>query len=242
MPSPRNQHERFVQQIFDRIAGRYDLLNRIISFHLDTIWRKKAVKSLNLAEKKVNILDLGSGTGDLAFTAANGLAAEGRVVGLDFAPKMLQLANAKKKNHTGGDKTLFVLGSALAAPFKNNSFEAVMTGFVLRNVSDLNLFFVEAYRLLKPGGRLATLDMFPPRKGLFYVFYSLYFFRLVPWIGAGLTRHGGAYRYLSESVKGFAGPESIAEVIANAGFKGIRIERFLRGAVCLHIAQKPHKP
>ena len=241
MPPPGNQRERFVQQIFDGIAGRYDFLNRVISFHLDTVWRRKAVNSLDLAGKTMSVLDLGTGTGDLAFTAASRIGDGGRVVGLDFAPEMLRLAAAKRMDHIGGHKALFVLGSALAAPFKSDSFEAVMTGFVLRNVSDLNLFFIEAYRLLKPGGRLAALDMFPPAKGLFSMVYSLYFYRLVPWIGAGLARHGGAYRYLSESVKGFTAPEGIAELIGNAGFQGVRIEKFLRGAVCLHIAQKPHE-
>lgn len=242
MPLQRNQRERFVRQTFDDIAKRYDLLNRVISFHLDTHWRKQTIKRLMLRGQNAKVLDLGTGTGDLALTAAKEIGPQGRIYGLDFSPEMLRLARGKRQRYSYGEKTDFILGSALEAPFRDNTFEAIMTAFVLRNVSDLPLFFHETYRLLRPGGRLATLDMFPPTRGIFSCFYSLYFYRLVPWIGAGLARHRSAYRYLSESVKGFSHPEGIAEHIRGAGFEDVGIERFLRGAVCLHVAEKPQKP
>ena len=239
MPSPQHQRERTVREIFNGVAGRYDLLNRVISFHFDTLWRRQAVNSLHLAGLTARVLDLGTGTGDLALAAAAALGPQGKVLGLDFAPEMLRLAKVKSEKHPCGGKTRFVLGSAVRAPFRSDAFDAVMTAFVLRNVSDLSLFFVEAHRVLKPGGRVAALDMFPPSKGLFSCIYALYFYHLVPWIGAGLARRRDAYGYLSQSVKGFMAPEAVADIMREAGFQSVRIKRFLRGAVCLHVAEKP---
>ncbi|MFQ5850725.1 MAG: ubiquinone/menaquinone biosynthesis methyltransferase [Candidatus Binatia bacterium] len=241
MPLLSNQHERFVQKMFDRIAGHYDLLNRVISFHLDTIWRREAIKALRLKGTSGFVLDLGTGTGDLALIAAKEMGKEGKVFGLDLSPQMLRLAQKKRRKLRYGDKTVFVLGSALAPPFRSETYETVITAFVLRNIADLNLFFLEAYRLLRPGGKLASLDMFPPTGGPFSLFYSYYFYRLVPWIGSGLAGDRTAYQYLSDSVKKFASPESIADVIRQAGFEETRIQRFLRGAVCLHMAEKPQR-
>lgn len=237
-PSSQDKRQQLVQNIFDRIAGRYDFLNRVISFHLDTFWRKKAVQALALGDRSPFILDLGSGTGDLALTAAKEIK-QGRIVGLDFSLAMLRLAQEKKRRTPEGDRTLFILGSALAPPFKAEAFDAVMTAFVLRNITDLGLFFQHAYRLLKPGGKLVSLDMFPPSLFPFSFFYSFYFYRLVPWIGAALARDRSAYRYLSDSVRRFDPPETIAGLIRQTGFEEIGTQKFMSGAVCLHIGKKP---
>jgi demethylmenaquinone methyltransferase/2-methoxy-6-polyprenyl-1,4-benzoquinol methylase len=239
MLPPKDQRERFVKNIFDRIAGRYDLLNRVISFHLDTYWRKRTVRALALNEGDKLILDLGTGTGDLAFSAAQILGGSGKVVGLDFSALMLQLAQVKKQKVPHGHSTCFVLGSALAPPFKAEKFDAIVTAFVLRNLQDLQEFFLSCHHLLKPGGKFASLDMFPPRNVPFSFIFSLYFHQLVPWIGACLGRDLGAYRYLSDSVRGFESPEAIGSAIRLAGFEKIKLQRFIGGAVCLHLAEKP---
>ena len=137
-----------------------------------------------------------------------------------------------------GHKTLFVQGTALAAPFKDRTFDAAVTAFVLRNITNLPLFFAEAYRLLKPGGKLVSLDMFPPAGSPFSILYSIYFYRLVPWLGACLARDRAAYQYLSDSVRTFHSPEAVAEMIRQAGFRPVSIRRFLQGAVCMHVAEK----
>jgi demethylmenaquinone methyltransferase/2-methoxy-6-polyprenyl-1,4-benzoquinol methylase len=230
--------QQSVQKIFDRIAWRYDLLNRVISFHLDTRWRKKAVKAVLRGDDRF-ILDLGTGTGDLALHAAREVGEKGKIFGLDFSLEMLQLAQAKKHSAPYGSSTAYILGTALAPPLKDETFDAVMTGFVLRNVPDLALFFRQAYSLLRPGGRLVSLDMFPPAKSLFSLFYAFYFYHLVPWIGAGLAHDRRAYQYLSDSVKGFHPPETIADMLQQIGFKSVKIQKFLKGAVCLHTGEKP---
>lgn len=238
-PSDQDQRQQLVQAIFNRIAGRYDFLNRVISFHFDTFWRKKAVHALMLQDAAPWVLDLGTGTGDFAATAAKEIKA-GRIVGLDFSLEMLRLAQEKKRRDPSlGDRTFYILGSALEPPFKNGAFDAVITAFVLRNIADLNLFFSHAYRLLRPGGQLVSLDMFPPSGAPFSFFYSFYFYRLVPWIGAALARDRSAYQYLSNSVRTFAAPEAVAGLIEQAGFAKIKIRKFLRGAVCLHLGEKP---
>jgi demethylmenaquinone methyltransferase/2-methoxy-6-polyprenyl-1,4-benzoquinol methylase len=234
-----NPRDKTVQRMFDRIAWRYDLLNRIISFRLDGWWRKKAVSAV-VKSGHERILDLGTGTGDLTFAAARSLRDEGKIVGLDFSLKMIQLARAKQQIE-GNTRADFLQASALLPPFRDEVFDGVMTAFVLRNVSDLRLFFVQSFRLVKPGGRLASLDMFPPSKGIFALLYSFYFYRFMPSIGGFLAKDRQAYQYLSESVRQFVPPERISEMLEQCGFEKVTLKRFLFGAVCLHSANKPHR-
>jgi len=241
MPLVRSQRERLVQKMFDRIAGHYDFLNRVISFNLDAFWRRRAIKALGIKETDGFVLDLGTGTGDIALTAAREMGSRGKLIGLDISLEMLRLAQEKRRKLPYGDKAAFILGSALRPPFGSETFDGIITAFVLRNITDLNLFFLEAYGLLRPGGRLASLEMFPPTSGLFSFLYSFYFYRLVPWIGAGLAGNRPAYQYLSDSVKRFDPPDSISDVIRKAGFAEVKIHRFLKGAVCIHVAEKPQR-
>ncbi len=234
-----NSQDRAVQTMFDRIAGRYDLLNRVISFRLDAWWRNRAIREV-ISGGRPRILDLGAGTGDLTFAAARATRGRGSLVGLDFSLSMLTVAQQKRGHAPHGDATAFVLGSALRSPFRDAVFDGVMTAFVLRNVSDLSLFFAHAYRVLKPGGRFVSLDMFPPNKNWFTPLYALYFYHLVPWIGERLAKDRDAYRYLSESVRHFYPPEKIVCLIKGAGFEGVTFRRFLNGAVCMHVAEKSH--
>jgi demethylmenaquinone methyltransferase/2-methoxy-6-polyprenyl-1,4-benzoquinol methylase len=239
MGSTNNPRDRTVQRMFDRIAWRYDLLNRVISFRLDARWRKKAVSAV-VKNGHERIVDLGTGTGDLTFTAAKSLEGAGKVIGLDFSFKMLELARAKRESE-GNNRVELLQASALVPPFRDEVFDGVMTAFVLRNVSDLRLFFVQSFRLLKPGGRLVSLDMFPPPQGIFASIYSFYFYRLMPWMGGFLAKDRPAYQYLSDSVRQFVPPEIISEMLEQCGFENIVLQRFLLGAVCLHCANKPHR-
>ncbi len=239
MPIQSHPRDQAVQSMFDRIAGRYDLLNRVISFRFDKRWRAQAIQVL-LSNGARLILDLGTGTGDLALCAAAVAHGRTRVIGLDFSFEMLKLAHHKRQEFPFGEETFFIDGSALAVPFKDSAFDGIMTAFVLRNVSDLATFFREAGRVLKPGGKCVSLDMFPPTESWFSAFYSLYFYRAVPWIGGILSGDHRAYKYLSESVRQFQPPEKVSEVIREAGFSRVTLRKFLCGAVCMHIAEKPN--
>ena len=229
-----DSRDRSVQVMFDRIARRYDLLNGIISLRLDRRWRHHVIEAA-LADGSC-ILDIGTGTGDLIYEAAHNLQGSGRFVGLDFAPAMLRLARAKRKKT--GNNPEFVLGSAMIAPFKGNVFDSAVTAFVLRNVSDLSLLFAEAYRVLRPGGKFVSLDMFPPRAKWFSPIYGFYFHRFMPRVAAWVAHDRQAYRYLSESVRRFHSPEHVADLIRQSGFEEVTIRRFLTGAVCMHTGRK----
>lgn len=185
------------------------------------------------------ILDIGTGTGDLGFTAARNSRDKERIIGLDASLEMLHLARAKQQVARNGHRLHFVQGSATVAPFQDSVFDAAMTAFVLRNISDLPKFFAEGFRLLKPGGKIVSLDMFPPTRCWFSPLYAVYFYHVVPRIGAILARDRAAYQYLAESVKHFLPPETIAELIEAAGFRHVVTHKFLKGAVCMHVGEKP---
>jgi demethylmenaquinone methyltransferase / 2-methoxy-6-polyprenyl-1,4-benzoquinol methylase len=237
MSAPNSQRDRAVQNMFDRIAGRYDLLNRVISFRLDVWWRHEAIRTVLTGGNPI-ILDIGTGTGDLAFNAAKETKGNARIVGLDFAFQMLKLARSKQVRTKHGLTTTFVMGSAMASPFKDATFDGAMTAFVLRNVSDLSLLFAEAFRVLKPGAKFVSLDMFPPSLTWFATLYAIYFSHLMPRIGGVLSRDPSAYRYLSESVRQFHTPENVQKLIERAGFANVATRKFMSGAVCMHVAQK----
>ena len=232
-------HDTLVRNLFDRIAWRYDLLNRIISFRLDSRWRRKAIRALGVAGRPALVLDLGTGTGALALDACKLLAPGSRVVGLDFSRSMLMHAKERTSRAGHAARAAYILAHALAAPVRSESFDAVMSAFVLRNVGDLGSFFRESYRVLKPGGRMVSLDMFPPPQGVFSRLYWFYFGRLMPWIGGVVSGDPAAYRYLSDSVRAFVSPEKVADTIASAGFVDTRTVRYLRGAICLQVATRP---
>jgi demethylmenaquinone methyltransferase/2-methoxy-6-polyprenyl-1,4-benzoquinol methylase len=152
---------------------------------------------------------------------------------------MLRLAQAKRAKALYGHGASFVMGSAMSAPFKNAMFDSATTAFVLRNVSDLPLMFTEALRVLKPGGKFVSIDMFPPAASWFARLYSIYFYRLMPRIGGFLSHDHQAYRYLSDSVRQFHSPEQVSEFLHAAGFRQVSLQKFLAGAVCMHVAVKP---
>ena len=239
MPIQSHPRDQAVQNMFDRIAGRYDLLNRVISFRFDSRWRAQAIHVL-LSDGAKLILDLGTGTGDLALTAAAFGQGRTRIVGLDFSLEMLKLAQRKRQDAPRGEKTFFVDGSALAIPFKDTAFDGIMTAFVLRNVSDLAVFFKEAARVLTPGGKCVSLDIFHrPRAGFQRSIHST---STRSCLGSAVFWPAIIARIdtCPTSVRQFHPPEKVSEIIRDAGFNRVTVRKFLCGAVCMHIAEKPN--
>jgi demethylmenaquinone methyltransferase/2-methoxy-6-polyprenyl-1,4-benzoquinol methylase len=214
-----------VRTMFDRIAPVYDVMNRVMTAGLDMRWRRLAAESA--VRNGDRVLDAACGTGDLAI--ADLKAGAGKVTGLDFSAKMLERARAK---HTAIE---WLQGDMLALPFADETFDAATVGFGVRNVEDLALGLRELRRVLRPGGRLAILEITQPR-GALRPFYSLWFDRVVPLLGKVLPG-GDAYTYLPASVKRFPTAERLADMLREAGFDDVRFKLMGGSIVALHTGQ-----
>jgi demethylmenaquinone methyltransferase/2-methoxy-6-polyprenyl-1,4-benzoquinol methylase len=215
-----------VRGMFDRIAPVYDLMNRVMTAGLDRRWRRLAVREVVWPGDRV--LDSCCGTGDLAVEAER---RGGRVVALDFSERMLE--RARRKSGT----IEWVQGDALTLPYGDGEFDAVTCGFGVRNLADLEGGLREAARVLRPGGKIAVLEITRPR-GLLRPFFRLWFDLLVPLAGKVLPG-GKAYTYLPASVRRFPGPEDLAALFVSAGFENVRFKLLGAGSVALHVAERP---
>jgi demethylmenaquinone methyltransferase/2-methoxy-6-polyprenyl-1,4-benzoquinol methylase len=212
--------------MFDCIAPEYDAMNRIMTAGLDRSWRRRAVAAVVLPGDRV--LDACCGTGDLAVAAEQ---RGGTVTGLDFSERMLERARAKS------DTIEWVRGDALSLPFADGAFDAATVGFGVRNLADLERGLAELARVLRPGGRLAILEITQPR-GLARPFFSLWFDRVVPALGR-LLPGGRAYTYLPASVRRFPDAESLARLMREAGFTDVRFALLAATVVALHTGTRP---
>ena len=211
-----------VRSMFDRIAPVYDAMNRAMTLGLDQRWRRATVAAAVRPGDRV--LDACCGTGDLAIAAHR---AGGRVTGVDFSEPML--ARARRKAAV----VEWVRGDALTLPFAAEAFDVATVGFGVRNLDDLERGLAELRRVLRPGGRLGILEITRPR-GVLAPFYGLWFDRLVPLLGR-LLPGGSAYTYLPASVRGFPGPDELAELLRAAGFTDVDYRLFAGGIVALHV-------
>jgi demethylmenaquinone methyltransferase / 2-methoxy-6-polyprenyl-1,4-benzoquinol methylase len=210
-----------VRTMFDRIAPVYDAMNRVMTAGLDVRWRRLAAAAV--VRKGDSVLDAACGTGDLAIADAK--AGAGHVTGLDFSEQMLARARRKAPLE-------WVQGDMLALPFGDATFDAATVGFGVRNVADLELALRELRRVLRPGGRIAILEITQPR-GAMKPFYSLWFDSIVPLLGKVLPG-GSAYTYLPASVKRFPSAEKLAELLRACGFGDVRFRLLGGSIVALH--------
>ena len=222
-----------VRRMFDAIAGRYDLMNRMMTFGQDQRWRRFVVATANLPEGGA-VLDLATGTGDIAaLLALNSPSA--RVVGGDFSLGMLDQAKAR---FPGGNISWHACDANLL-PFGDETFAAVTFGYLLRNVDDSTRVLREVFRVLRPGGRVVCLDTTPPARNLLYPVVRLYLRFAIPLLGRLLADDKAAYAYLTGSTMAFHDAETLAELFVGAGFAGVGFKKFMLGTVAVHWGEKP---
>ena len=223
--------------MFSRIAGRYDLLNHLLSGNTDKRWRKMVARRLQpvLERPGARALDVACGTGDLslALIAASGA----RVTGLDFCRPMLDLA--ARKAQRDNPSAVFIEGDALSLPFEDETFDAVTIAFGLRNLSSVERGLDELRRVLKPGGRVAILEFSRPIVPGFNALFQFYFARVLPRIGGMISGSQSAYTYLPASVSRFPSQKELAAMMRAAGFESVEYENLTGGIAALHLATRP---
>jgi demethylmenaquinone methyltransferase/2-methoxy-6-polyprenyl-1,4-benzoquinol methylase len=235
---PQRESAQFAEQVqgmFDRVAGRYDLLNSLMSAGLHHRWRKRAA-DVAAPAPDASILDVCCGTGDLTLELAGRVSPGGQIVGCDFSEPMLDLAREKAAER-GAAGVRFEWADALSLPYDDGRFDLVTVGFGLRNFADWDRGLREMSRVLRPNGKLVVLEFTKPTRPPFSTFYSLWFDRLAPVLGR-LSDNPGAYAYLTESLKTFPGPYGLAEKMDAAGLQQIRYRILAGGIVAIHSATR----
>ncbi|HEX8968124.1 MAG TPA: ubiquinone/menaquinone biosynthesis methyltransferase [Chloroflexota bacterium] len=222
---------RYVADMFERIAARYDLMNTLMTFGQDARWRSVVADMLldGPHPDRPLILDVGTGTGRLAQTVRQTLPGA-RVVGVDFSQGMLRRA----PRHLA-----LAAGDALRLPFADAQFDAVISGFVVRNLGDVNAGVAEQVRVLRPGGLLVILETTPGPRGAIRFAYRLYFRRAVPWLGTLIAGDALAYTYLPESTLAFLEPARLAHLMRERGLRDVRTSRLSLGSVAVTRGRKP---
>ena len=224
--------------MFDAIAGRYDLLNHLLSAGIDRRWRRKAIGSLRLTGRE-RVLDLGTGTADLALAAVEADPGAARVMGVDFAGAMLRVGLDKTRARRLTGRVALVRGDAARIPATDRSVDAVTVAFGIRNVQDTAGACREIFRVLTPGGRLAVLEFAIPTTPGVRAAYLWYFNQVLPRIGRVVSRHNAAYGYLPASVGAFATPDEFVTILRNSGFTEIKASPLTFGIVYLYTARRP---
>lgn len=229
------QSGREVRRMFDRIVPRYDLMNRVMTGGRDEVWRKMVAKRAVAVDPSAIVLDVATGTGDLAFAIRRAGAAS--VVGVDFSREMI--AAAHRKAGRKDDATAFLVADALYLPFADETFDACTVSFGLRNMADYDAALTEMTRILRPGGTFVCLEMTPFRRPIVGPLFRVYFDRLVPLVGGLLSGNLSAYRYLPRSVEAFPPAHELAERMRAIGLDDVEYSLLGLGAVAIHSGTRP---
>lgn len=222
----------YVNDMFAKIATTYDTMNRIMTGGMDVRWRKEVIDLCQLPPNG-KLLDVGTGTGDIAYEGLKrrpGITA----FGADFTIEMMQAGVGKVAQHN----LPFTQADALNLPYPDNTFDAAVSGFLIRNVTDPVRAFREQCRVVKPGGRVICLETTPPSNTVLGPLFEAYFFYVVPFIGSLISEHGEAYSYLPQSTVDFPPPEELSQRMTEGGLRHVTYQEKMMGTVAIHIGTK----
>jgi demethylmenaquinone methyltransferase/2-methoxy-6-polyprenyl-1,4-benzoquinol methylase len=234
---PTAEKVDWVRRHFNRVAPHYDFMNTLLSFGIQYAWKRAAIRMMGLAPGD-RILDVCGGTADLAIMAAGRTGVRGRVVVYDINWAMLQAGVPKVAGRPIGRQIRFVQGDAEKIPFPDNSFDAAMVGFGIRNVTHMQQGFSEMHRVLKPGGKFLCLEFSKPVNPLFRWLYDVYSFYAMPFLGQLLAGSAESYACLPETIRLFHLPDEISAILESTGFDHVRYRRMTNGIAVAHVGRK----
>ena len=224
-----SERAQYIRNLFTKIAPRYNMLNRLMTGGMDTHWRREVINLIKIRPHG-SVLDLGTGTGDLARETLTQYP-KSRVTAADFTLEMMQVGKQ--------DGSLnFSAADALSLPFKEHTFDAIVSGFLMRNVSDVQQTLREKHRVLKPGGRIVILDTTRPKKNWLSPFIKFHMHVIIPTLGRLLSGYSEAYTYLPDSTEQFLSAEELTVRMVAVGFRRVNFKRLMLGTIAIHWGEK----
>jgi len=230
---PEQEKVKWVRDHFDKVAERYDLMNTLLSFGIHYLWKRTAIRLLELREGDA-VLDVCGGTGDLSVLAVKRVGARGKVVLYDINRAMMTAGRDKPVHAGERQQILYVQGDAERITFPTGSFDAAIVGFGIRNLTHMEEGLREMYRVLKPGGRFVCLEFSQPTAAWFRLLYDFYSFRIMPLLGRLVVGSRQAYTYLPESIRLFPSPAALAGIMEEIGFRQVTHRRLTNGIAAVH--------
>ena len=236
----QTQEIPFIKEMFNKIAHRYDFLNRLLSLRQDIFWRRTLSSKINVP-KHGKVLDAACGTAELSIKITDKAVNAISVFGVDFSPKMLEIADRKIKKLSSSSKIYLICANAFNLPFSAETFDAVTIAFGIRNINDKVKALKKFYACLKPGGKIFILELTTPKKGILLSFYLLYFKKILPFIGMFFSKNKTAYNYLPESVMNFPENTVFSQIMRQSGFENISCKKMTMGIATLFTGSRLKK-
>ncbi len=234
---PEGEKEKKVREVFDSVAGKYDLMNDLMSFGIHRLWKRLVASETGLRPGQ-SALDVAGGTADIAILMADRVGPDGSVVVFDINGEMLKVGRDKCVDRGYLSNMRFAQGNAEEIPFEENSFHCATVGFGIRNVTHLDRALSEMTRVVKPGGKVICLEFSRPESALLRKAYDLYSFSFIPAVGEMITGNRGAYEYLPESIRKFPPQEELRRIMKEAGLWKVKYHNLLNGIAAVHVGVK----
>jgi demethylmenaquinone methyltransferase/2-methoxy-6-polyprenyl-1,4-benzoquinol methylase len=234
---PEREKRLYVKKLFDLIAQKYDFMNTVFSFGIHFLWKRSAVRMLELRSGQ-SVIDVCGGTGDLSKLAAKAVGSSGHIILYDINRTMMMRGLPKIRRSKHGNHIYHVQGDAEDISLPDQTVDAIMVGFGVRNLTHIEKGLTEMYRVLKPGGKLVCLDFSKPTAPAFRFLYDCYSFYIIPLLGSIMVGSRSAYRYLYESIRMFLSSAELTEMLKRVGFSRVTHRKMTRGIAVIHLAEK----